>query len=184
MLETQGTNYVAVRRMLLSAAMAACLTSGNLTGWTKSGARTQTATGGIKIASSEHKLVWKHVLQDGVNLAKKGHKFVLIDLYTDWCGWCKRLDRDTYSDSSVAALLNKDFVCVKLDAEDGGEGQAFAKQHKVRGYPCIIVLGFNGKVRTTSYGYKNVQDFTELLHGIVGREADDESDQEAADQQP
>ena len=48
---------------------------------------------------------------------KKSPKKFFIDIYTKWCGWCKRLDTDTYSDSAVAAYINSHFYPVKLDAE-------------------------------------------------------------------
>jgi uncharacterized protein YyaL (SSP411 family) len=42
---------------------------------------------------------------------------VLIDLYTTWCGWCKEMDRKTYSNRKVAEYLGEKFYCVKVDAE-------------------------------------------------------------------
>lgn len=44
-------------------------------------------------------------------------KPILIDVYTEWCGWCKRMDKTTYSDSAIAAYINEHFWPVKLDAE-------------------------------------------------------------------
>lgn len=42
---------------------------------------------------------------------------VFIDVYTDWCGWCKVMDRKTFSNPEVAAYLNKNFYAVKFNAE-------------------------------------------------------------------
>lgn len=42
---------------------------------------------------------------------------VLIDLYTDWCGWCKVMDKNTYGDNKVAAYINENYYAVKFDAE-------------------------------------------------------------------
>ena len=44
-------------------------------------------------------------------------KRILIDLYTDWCGWCKRMDRDTYAKEEVIELINEHFYAVKFNGE-------------------------------------------------------------------
>ncbi|MCQ2607352.1 MAG: thioredoxin family protein [Bacteroidales bacterium] len=50
-------------------------------------------------------------------LAQKDGKPLLVDVYTDWCGWCKRLDATTYQDSAVVAYINNNFHAVKFNAE-------------------------------------------------------------------
>ena len=44
-------------------------------------------------------------------------KKIFIDVYTDWCGWCKRMDKDTFQNSEVAGYMNEYFYMVKLDGE-------------------------------------------------------------------
>jgi len=41
----------------------------------------------------------------------------MIDLYTEWCGWCKRMDKDTFEDEDIADYLNEHYYSVKFDAE-------------------------------------------------------------------
>ncbi len=48
---------------------------------------------------------------------RQQQKPILIDLYTTWCGWCKQMDRKTYSNKKVAEYLTDKFYTVKLDAE-------------------------------------------------------------------
>jgi len=50
-------------------------------------------------------------------LNKKNPKKIFIDVYTDWCGWCKRMDATTFSDPVIAKNMNKYYYAVKLDAE-------------------------------------------------------------------
>jgi thiol:disulfide interchange protein len=114
-------------------------------------------------------LTWHNDLSKSLATASSKNKLVLIDFYTDWCGWCKKLDRDTYTDASVITYLNDDFVCVKLDAEDGGQGEAAAKKYQVRAFPAILVLEPSGKLVGAMYGYKNAQDFPAAVKELTGR---------------
>jgi thioredoxin-related protein len=52
-----------------------------------------------------------------VALNKANPKKIFIDVYTQWCGWCKRMDASTYKDTSVIKYMNEKFYAVKLDAE-------------------------------------------------------------------
>src|SRR5215213_5456884 len=56
-------------------------------------------------------------LQQAEESNKKLQKPILIDLYTDWCGWCKVMDKQTYSNKQVAAYIMDKFYPVKLNAE-------------------------------------------------------------------
>ena len=47
----------------------------------------------------------------------KNPKPIIIDVYTSWCGWCKVMDKETYSNDKVAGYINKNFYAVKFDAE-------------------------------------------------------------------
>ena len=55
--------------------------------------------------------------QEAVELNKTHPKKVFIDVYTDWCGWCKRMDKTTFQDPSVVSYMNDNFYAVKMDAE-------------------------------------------------------------------
>lgn len=56
---------------------------------------------------------------EAVNLSQTeaNPKKMFVDVYTDWCGWCKKMDKDTFQDPKVAAYMTKTFYMVKLDGE-------------------------------------------------------------------
>ena len=55
--------------------------------------------------------------EEAIKLHSKSPKKLLIDLYTDWCGWCKVMDRETYSHQQIADYINHNFYPVKFNAE-------------------------------------------------------------------
>ncbi len=55
--------------------------------------------------------------EEAVARSKKEPKKLLIDIYTDWCGWCKKMDRDAYANEKLAAYINENYYAVKFNAE-------------------------------------------------------------------
>ncbi|MEP7255777.1 MAG: DUF255 domain-containing protein [Ferruginibacter sp.] len=66
------------------------------------------------------KIKWLSLTELQVAFAKQP-KPIIIDVYTDWCGWCKVMDRETYSNEKVIDYLNKNFYAVKFNAESTAE---------------------------------------------------------------
>ena len=106
---------------------------------------------------------WKYNFEDALKLAKSQHKPIMVDFYTDWCGWCKKLDSDTYSDPKVRAAAEK-FVCVKIDAE---KESALARKYGVAGFPTIIFLDRDGNLISRITGYLPPDQFLANIKKIL-----------------
>lgn len=115
-----------------------------------------------------------------------GSKMYLIDIYTEWCGWCKMMDRKTFSDSKVQKRLEKEFNLIKLNAEAKTDIEFDGEQYKWRGsgskgihelaaklmkgkieYPTLIFLDENLKTIRVSRGYKNPDAFLQEIEMAV-----------------
>ena len=85
--------------------------------------------------------------EKAMELSAKDGKPVMIDVYTDWCGWCKRLDATTYQDSAVVAYINSHFYAVKMNAEGAEKityrDSVYTKQGKTHD---LAIKLLNGKL--------------------------------------
>jgi len=114
---------------------------------------------------------WGHDYDAALETAKKDKKLVMVDLYTDWCGWCKKLDKDTYSDKDVEAKLTKDFVAVKVNPEKSPRDAKLSQGFGTTGYPHIVFVDANGKKVSEIDGYLPADQFLERLNKISEKAA-------------
>ena len=103
-------------------------------------------------------------------------KKLFIDVYTDWCGWCKVMDKKTFTDPEVAAYMNANFNAVKLDYDSSekldffGEkmtARELADQYKVPGLPTILLVSSDSKKSKKMVGYKKPEPFLKGLKSFV-----------------
>ncbi|HNV99673.1 MAG TPA: DUF255 domain-containing protein [Chitinophagales bacterium] len=128
-----------------------------------------------------NKVVEKNIKKNKV----KEEKLILVDFYTDWCGWCKKLDIETYTNAEVVRLMNTYFYSVKFDAEStdsvqfanksyafiprGSRGtNGFAVEMATRpggriGYPTMTIISPLGEKIAVEGGYKDPAKMTLFL---------------------
>lgn len=119
-------------------------------------------------------LPWKQ-FTDGFAEAKKSEKKIMVDVYTNWCGWCKRLDADVYSNPEIVSYMQNHFVSVKLNAEsstqisykDTAYSQTqFSQALGVSGYPTIAFFDSKGEFITKLGGYVAADRFLPIVKFI------------------
>ena len=112
---------------------------------------------------------------EGITLAEEENKHILIDFYTDWCGYCKKMDDETYSKDEVKKILNENFVVVKVNAEsenkvieNGKEitERELAKLYQVSGYPTTWFLESDHSRIAPLPGYVTTEQFIPVLNYI------------------
>jgi thioredoxin-related protein len=117
----------------------------------------------------EEKAVKWYSFEEAVELSKKDKRKIFVDVYTDWCGWCKRMDKTTFSDPDIAKILNEKFYAVKLNAEDKapvtfqGKEFVFKSEYKTHELALSLMGGRSGYPTTVYLD----EDFN-LLHKQPG----------------
>lgn len=116
------------------------------------------------IITAPAKINWQPTEAAAFKAAKASGKLIMVDFFTDWCFWCKELDKNTFPAPEVVELSKK-LVAVKLDAEK--EGQALAEKHAVNGFPTILFLRPDGSEFARLVGYKPAGPFAADVTDIM-----------------
>jgi len=121
-------------------------------------------------AQTAPKVKW-YTIEEAEVLAKKEPKKIMIDVYTDWCGWCKKMDAETFSHPVIADFINKNYYPVKLNAESEEDIRFNGNTYKYvaqggRGYHELAAGLLSGRLSFPSIAYLNEK--LELLGAIPG----------------
>ncbi len=118
----------------------------------------------------QEKIRW-YSMEEVQKLNQENPRKIFIDVYTDWCGWCKKMDQTTFKDTRIIELLNNQFYAVKLDGEGKEDIEFKDNVYKFvprgrRGYHELAAVLMNGKLSypTTVYLDENLN----LIQPIPG----------------
>lgn len=123
--------------------------------------------------------------EQAVQKSAKEKRLIFIDVYTDWCGWCKVMDKNTFSDPEVARILNEKFYPVKFNAEQredvvfrgqqykfvpyGNKGShelAAALLNNKLSYPTVVFLDEDFGMIQPLPGYQQAPEFHKIIQFI------------------
>lgn len=135
---------------------------------------------------SIHWMTWEEAMTAMESEPKK----IFIDVYTDWCGWCKKMDANTFTDHDVIEYMNANYYAVKLNAEKPGDKEYQGKTLTFRsdagrrgvhelaivllngrlGYPSFVYLGEDQNSLKVSPGYKTPDVILAEMKTVNGEE--------------
>ncbi len=128
-----------------------------------------------------------YTFSEAMELNKKEPRKIIIDVYTDWCGWCKVMDRETFHHPVIAKILNEKYYPVKFNAERTdtvifqghtfiNEGNGSRSVHQLAAallngkmsYPSIVFMDEKNQLITAIAGYQQPKQIEPILMYIYG----------------
>jgi uncharacterized protein YyaL (SSP411 family) len=98
---------------------------------------------------------------EALTKASEENKLIFMDAYTTWCGPCRWMSANTFTDGAVAEFYNKNFINVKMDMEKG-EGPELARKYRVMAYPTLLFINPEGQIAHKKLGALPADTFLEL----------------------
>lgn len=96
----------------------------------------------------------------GLALAKEKKKKVYINFHADWCGYCRKMEKETFVDPKVIAFLNDNFIAIRINSD---KEPLLARKFNVRGLPANFFLTEQGEAIGNQPGYLDPKAFLEVL---------------------
>lgn len=132
-----------------------------------------------KDSKNSSNITWVENLEDGIVIAKKENKNILINFTgSDWCIWCKRLNGEVFTQKQFADYAKKNLVLVRLDFPRNTPQSEVTKQYNnnlarkygIQGFPTIILLDKNGNfVYQTGYQEGGADNYVKHLSQIFSK---------------
>ena len=112
-----------------------------------------------------HAATWIKSVATAQKKAKDGKRLIFVDLFADWCGWCRKMEQEVFP-SEAFQKATDDMVLLRLNTEDGGEGSQLAQRFSVRTLPTFLVLTHDMSVAGVIRGYAPSAEFVESLKNV------------------
>jgi thioredoxin-related protein len=140
----------------------------------------------LTLSAGAQEVRW-YTFEEAIELNRMEPRKIMVDVYTDWCGYCKIMDKNTFSNKIIAEYLNSAFYPVKLNAEQkaninfkdhtfkfvpqGSRGfheLAFTLLNGQMSYPSVVFLNESVEIIHVQKGYVQPEPFDEILKYIGG----------------
>jgi thioredoxin-related protein len=89
--------------------------------------------------------IWLKSLAAAQKQAKADNAIIFVDLFADWCGWCKQLEQQVFP-SEAFQKATKNYVLLRLNTEDGGDGTTLSQRYQVTSLPTSVLMTHDGMV--------------------------------------
>ena len=166
-----------MKRLGLFFILSLCLT-GPATAQFKAGSAPAPQTAEQPAAQPAAGVDWQ-AFEEAIVTADSSGKTILVDIYAPWCGWCRRLQHEVYTDSTVQDYLAEHFEVARLNGDDTQQmysfkgydlnGMELAQGLGAEGFPTTVFLASNSDYITRLPGFAEAPEFLQILQYIQTR---------------
>jgi len=121
-------------------------------------------------------ITW-YTFNEGLELAKKENKPIIVDFYADWCKWCKVMEKETFTDKIVSKKMKEKFITIRIHTDKPQSQKINFQNHQltpdqfsqfmgVTGLPTLLFLNAKGEAITKIPGYVKADMFSYILSYI------------------
>lgn len=121
---------------------------------------------GVAAASEGANVNWLTDVEPALQKANESGQLVLLKFTADWCGYCKKMERETFTRPAVANLVNTRFVPVLVDAD---KYQPLVKHLKIKGLPAILVVSPDMAILERVSGYQTEDKLLPILTNTLAK---------------
>ena len=112
---------------------------------------------------SGNQINW-YTYEDGMTQARQSGKSIVFYFYADWCTYCVRMQKETFSHDSVIDFMNNKVIAVKVDVD---QNKDIARTYRVRGLPATVLLMRNGEQIGPMPGFISAKNYLAMLNKIM-----------------
>ncbi len=120
------------------------------------------SAGDVKKKSAQEGINW-YAYKDGMNQGKKNEKKIFINFRADWCGWCRKMENDTFKNPLIVSYLNKNFISIKVDTD---KRKDLASKYGVSGLPLSWFIEGDGEPIGSRPGYIDAEMLLSILKSL------------------
>lgn len=108
---------------------------------------------------------WHKTIASAQKVAKEKKQLILIDMFAEWCGWCKRFELEVFPSLAFQEATD-DIVLLRLNTEDGGEGTQFARKYGISSLPTFVLVDPDLSIAGQIRGYSPAKEFARQLTDV------------------
>lgn len=109
---------------------------------------------------------WSHNVESALQEANQSRRLVFMKFTADWCGYCKKMERETFTRPTVADFVNKEFVPVLVDAD---KHRDLVQHLKIRGFPAMLIVSPEMVILERISGYQTEEKLMPMLRAAIAK---------------